>query len=249
MSTPGFHLSNRAHARKTLRLSKAKGVTLFLFDREATATNPVSFIFHQQVEAVALNAYSSALHTQDPLLPRASSPQSRHRQFTGINPYNKSLDTPRNIGDTSPYWRYFSTLGYQEAAASYKAVSRNLYLVIGLHTTQKETHIDIDAAGQHLENWLDEANDYLVDSALRKTWGAAKEPGQEAKREVQSSLFTRREFQVVGELIKGQSNKQIAYALGLSEFAVQNHLRRLYRKFSVHSRTELIARLLALDIL
>ena len=36
-------------------------------------------------------------------------------------------------------------------------------------------------------------------------------------------------------------NKQIAAVLGLSEYAIENHLKRRYRKCRVHSRTSLLA--------
>ena len=43
-------------------------------------------------------------------------------------------------------------------------------------------------------------------------------------------------------ILDGQSEKQIAYALGLSQHTVHNYVRALHRRFDVSSRAELIAK-------
>ncbi len=48
-----------------------------------------------------------------------------------------------------------------------------------------------------------------------------------------------RQGQVARCLVAGQTDKQIAAALGLSWGTVQTHLRRLYKKLGIESRTEL----------
>jgi DNA-binding NarL/FixJ family response regulator len=53
--------------------------------------------------------------------------------------------------------------------------------------------------------------------------------------------LTGREQDVVDALCCGRSNKQIAAQLRLSEFTVENHLRRIYRKHAVRNRTSLMA--------
>lgn len=49
---------------------------------------------------------------------------------------------------------------------------------------------------------------------------------------------------VVHLLLEGLSDREIADRLGIARNTVHNHLREIYRKFGVHSRAELIARLL-----
>lgn len=52
--------------------------------------------------------------------------------------------------------------------------------------------------------------------------------------------LTRRELQVLELLGQGRSNRDIADALVISENTVKNHVRRLYEKLQVRSRTEAV---------
>ncbi len=52
--------------------------------------------------------------------------------------------------------------------------------------------------------------------------------------------FSKREIEVVELLLQGKSNKQIALALGISEHTVEFHLKNIYAKLGVRSRTEAI---------
>jgi DNA-binding NarL/FixJ family response regulator len=54
--------------------------------------------------------------------------------------------------------------------------------------------------------------------------------------------FTKRETDVVGELSRGNSTRQAAQRLGVSEYTVQDHLKAIFAKSSVSSRAELLAR-------
>ena len=54
----------------------------------------------------------------------------------------------------------------------------------------------------------------------------------------QQIQFSEREKQVIGFLIQGRSNKQIALALGVSLRTVEFHLSNIYAKLGVTSRTE-----------
>jgi DNA-binding NarL/FixJ family response regulator len=50
--------------------------------------------------------------------------------------------------------------------------------------------------------------------------------------------LSEKEVEVLGELVQGKSNRQIAQALWLSEQTVKFHLRNVYRKLGVANRTE-----------
>ena len=52
-----------------------------------------------------------------------------------------------------------------------------------------------------------------------------------------------REKQVTGLLLQGKSNKQIALSLGISASTVEYHLKNIYKKLQVNSRTEAVLRL------
>lgn len=55
--------------------------------------------------------------------------------------------------------------------------------------------------------------------------------------------FSKREEEVVKLLLQGKSNKQIALTLGISDRTVEFHLKNIYMKLQVSSRTEAILKL------
>ncbi len=58
-----------------------------------------------------------------------------------------------------------------------------------------------------------------------------------------SSLgLTPREFEVLGWVVQGKCNKEIARKLGIEEQTVKNHLRPIFQKFAVSKRTELLVK-------
>ena len=57
--------------------------------------------------------------------------------------------------------------------------------------------------------------------------------------------LTPRQTEVLRLVARGDTNKQIAVALGVSERAIKAHVSILLEKFSVHNRAALIARLLS----
>ena len=56
------------------------------------------------------------------------------------------------------------------------------------------------------------------------------------------------EREVVKLLLEGKSNKQIAFSLHITENTVEFHLKNIYSKCQVSSRTELIIKLVQLGI-
>ena len=59
----------------------------------------------------------------------------------------------------------------------------------------------------------------------------------------QSTELSSREWEVVNQLLEGKSNKEIAAALHISVRTVEFHLKNVYDKLQVGSRTELILKL------
>ena len=54
--------------------------------------------------------------------------------------------------------------------------------------------------------------------------------------------LTDREREVLGHLVEGKTNRQIGEALFISENTVAYHLKQVYEKLHVHSRTEAVAK-------
>ncbi|MCA9924969.1 MAG: hypothetical protein KC421_21485, partial [Anaerolineales bacterium] len=81
------------------------------------------------------------------------------------------------------------------------------------------------------------ANNLLSHSAIRIPHSAIKEP------------LSQREIEVLQLLATGLSNKGIAQTLVIAVSTVKKHLKNIYQKLNVHSRTEAIARARELGIL
>lgn len=60
--------------------------------------------------------------------------------------------------------------------------------------------------------------------------------------------LTPREFTVLGWLVQGKCNKEIARKLGIEEQTVKNHLRPIFQKFAVVRRTELMVKVFEMGI-
>jgi two-component system nitrate/nitrite response regulator NarL len=60
--------------------------------------------------------------------------------------------------------------------------------------------------------------------------------------------LTPREFEVLGWLVQGTCNKEIARKLGIEEQTVKNHLRLVFQKFGVVRRTELLVKVFEMGI-
>lgn len=68
-------------------------------------------------------------------------------------------------------------------------------------------------------------------------------PHQLAEILVRSAGLTARERDVLTQVMAGASSRHIAGALGMSEYTVQDHLKRVFAKFEVNSRAELLSKL------
>jgi DNA-binding NarL/FixJ family response regulator len=67
-----------------------------------------------------------------------------------------------------------------------------------------------------------------------------KEVEKQRKQKIASVALSSRENQVVHELLKGASNKEIATKLSLSHKTVKYYMNQIMRKFDVRSRVEVV---------
>ena len=75
-------------------------------------------------------------------------------------------------------------------------------------------------------------------TVARMFQGDRKEPNPAA--EENKFGLTKRELQIVGALIEGQTNKDIAATFGVSEYTVKHHLTNVFDKLGVYNRVELV---------
>jgi DNA-binding CsgD family transcriptional regulator len=67
-------------------------------------------------------------------------------------------------------------------------------------------------------------------------------PARPSERPAPPEILTARELQIVGLVAEGHANKQIAAELGISEWTVSTHLRRIYAKLDVDTRAAMVNR-------
>lgn len=63
-----------------------------------------------------------------------------------------------------------------------------------------------------------------------------------ARPDLSAVELTPREHALLGDLVNGSSNDEIAVAMGVTTRTIESYLTRLYERFDVRSRTELAAR-------
>ena len=73
---------------------------------------------------------------------------------------------------------------------------------------------------------------------LRRTVGFQQPAGPD-----RGPVLSPRESEISQLICAGKQNKEIAYLTGLSVHTIENHLKRIYRKFHIHNRAALVAKL------
>ena len=72
----------------------------------------------------------------------------------------------------------------------------------------------------------------------------SRRPGSTSRRE---TILTRREWEVLGHVTDGSTNRAIAERLAVSEDTVKTHMRNVLRKLRVTTRSAAVARYLAIS--
>ena len=63
-------------------------------------------------------------------------------------------------------------------------------------------------------------------------------PDRIEERESALSILSKREVEILHLIAEGKANKEIAYDLDISYHTVVNHIRHIFKKLGVQSRTE-----------
>ncbi len=230
-----FHELNTRYGGEVASASRASGLALMLYDTSA-ASPAIHFLHNSGIPESVVTSYSSQWFTCDPLLPDAGCHDEVMRHSSIVAPANSVAEA------NEVYFSRLGRAGFVEAAALSRPLGRSFHLVVGLlaHRQQFRGSLSVDRVTGQVDQWLAQGSDYLVDACLHI---ALHRPAAPPVAPVAPVSMTRREQQLVNELLRGSSNKQIAADLHLSIYTIENYLSRLYRKFAVHSRTALLAAL------
>ncbi|MCK9503393.1 MAG: LuxR C-terminal-related transcriptional regulator [Porticoccaceae bacterium] len=241
MTTYSYDLANTSYAQQIIHRSKASGVSLFLFNNRLQNEQAITFIHQWNTPYKAIELYRNGLFRFDSNLPHEALPQRLGARY--VTSKNKRLNGNGTIitKGNKKYWETLSNFGYDQTAAMVQSISTDIYMVIGLHLVNPKYNLDVDKSLSLLESWISESCDYIIGESVSNFQCALSHNASASTFQTTAETLTKREFQVVCEVLKGKSNKQIAATLKMSEHTVDNHLRRVYRKFGVHSRTALAA--------
>lgn len=248
MNNYNFELANNSYAQKVMKLAGASGACLFLFNTRFDDERAISFLHHTRLHSEAIDLYRKGLFKYDTFLPVPN--DVKFDRVPYLNTKRKRTYRSADICEKSArhnrkYWQTLGGFGYEETGAMVQKISRKAFLVIGIHLEDHRHSLQFDKTISTLESWMSEAGEYVVESSVQQFQNEIDKRVPAYDFNSGARKLTNRERQVVCEVLKGKSNKQIATTLLLSDYTVENHLRRIYRKFDVHNRTSLAATLTA----
>ncbi|MDF1690823.1 MAG: LuxR family transcriptional regulator [Zhongshania sp.] len=241
-----FNSLNAAYSRDVLRTSRASELALFLYDVSDEGPS-IRFLYNTGIAPELVTVYRQSVFRDDPLLPHGGASD----KLLGVRELGMSHLPAKQFSASGTYYTHaLRGAGYIETAALSRQLSRRFYLVAGMLLGQgarQSRHIYAESAVDKTQNWLLSAADHMIDSGILSSWRESESSKSACPLadipERHLLVLTPREKDVLAEMLRGFSNKQISACLGLSEYTIENHLRRIYKKFAVHSRTALIATL------
>jgi DNA-binding CsgD family transcriptional regulator len=153
-------------------------------------------------------------------------------------------------GRTEPYWRFMAQQGVEIVGASTRRILPGFYLVIGMSRgtpSGARPELSYGLLNERLDRLKDMMSSLILTrilstgegyAQLRRSlsWSAPSSGGSLAALSV-------RESEIAKLICSGKQNKEIAYLTGLSVHTIENHLKRIYRKFEIHNRAALVAKM------
>lgn len=146
------------------------------------------------------------------------------------------------------YWRFVGQQDIEVVGAAVLPLQTRLHLSIGVHRGARLRHrraVPVERLASRIEALqqriaLDLLRAMLASGRGYQSLVEALRPAPAAPPPAELSA---RETEIARLVCQGKQNKEIAWSAGLSEYTVENHLRRIYRKFGIHNRAALVARM------
>lgn len=240
-----FSLAAEQHnaAQEIMARSGANNLCLFLFDARHSGGG-VNFLCHYGMSERVHRDYTAGLWVHDPFLLSLA----KHPDPSTVPTVLERRQLENTQQESRPYWHYIDQVGYREIIAAIHPFTSQFFLVAGLMGQRRGGRycaVQCEKVMVSLDKLVTETASDLAAEGARLLFPPVALPA-EGDRALRLSP---REREVALALRHGSSNKQIAAALMLSEYTIENHFKRLFRKFDVTNRTALLSRLQALSLI
>jgi len=164
-----------------------------------------------------------------PILVRATEPDVL---LLGSRSPDRIVNTLHELAEARPETRTILLTQSIEAEAVARALAVGAWGVVAKDSSADRlfTSIDAVAAGEY---WVDDhavESDDIVASIRRFDY---------ARRQSQSFGLTRRELDIVQAVVNGDTNREIAARLAISQNTVKRHLMHIFNKVGASTRVEL----------
>jgi DNA-binding CsgD family transcriptional regulator len=148
------------------------------------------------------------------------------------------------------YWQFVAQEGIEVVGAATMRLQPRLYLTVGAHRAIRHTP-RASVPFERLAFGIDYLQNKIASNLLSSLLAGGKGYRSllnivNTRAEPEASpcaALSARETEVARLVCEGKQNKEIAWLVNLSEYTVENHLRRIYQKLRIHNRAALVARM------
>ncbi|MBB5685869.1 helix-turn-helix transcriptional regulator [Sphingobium boeckii] len=236
-------------ARRTDHMVSVCGLdsaSIFLCDKTG-ASSSLSYLYHVGVTQEAQAAYEDGRVFEDDPFARVISSAAPGGQL--IRWEDKRLEAVAD--DASAYRAFINHYSVDVVGAYVQQLVPRLYLLVGAHCRPgahrkgdvAQTLFEQEIAGVAHMVALQLLGEILTRSTGRSAFDAVLDRTVIPCRNAMATGLSKREAEIASHICRGKQNKEVAWLTGLSEYTVENHLRRIYRKLGIHNRAAMVARL------
>jgi DNA-binding CsgD family transcriptional regulator len=216
------------------------------FRNRAEGAEGLTYLHHNGVSQEAQHAYRTGVFEEDPFVSVIGADDR-----TGRLIWWEDTRLAQAAGRAAGYRDFINCHEVDVVGAWVQQIFPDFFLVIGAHcrpgghskgnVARRQFQHDIRALSQVVIS-------ELLEMALMRIGGPAMlDPVLPPRRSdgcnAAIDRLSAREVEIARLVGIGRLNKEIAHLVGISEFTVENHLRKVYRKLGVHNRAAMTAML------
>lgn len=207
--------------------------------RQAGSSSSIQFIGARGIPLNVLEAYAGKnLFYQDPFLGFAATESQSQFRYSVLDALE--VDPRRQAG--TDYLDFMQYHGVNIVGVGIRPLRNDIFLSVCFHAEEgaEETSSLLTNASEDIEILLAEIGLEILGKTLAELPSA---PASQMSKICAASVSDN-DQKVINFVVSGLMNKQIAFELNVTEDAIENRLRRIYRKFDVHNRASLIGKVI-----